>query len=85
VVNEVRPGPEDLPAPIGLAPPITSDPPFHAMARRLLLPAFSAKRIATLEPFTRQLCAELLAAVATKTEFDAAVEYAQHIPLQVIV
>ena len=85
VVSEVRPGPEDLPAPIGLAPPITSDPPFHAMARRLLLPAFSAKRIATLEPFTRQLCAELLAAVATKTEFDAAVEYAQHIPLQVIV
>jgi len=85
VVNEVRPGPGDLPAPIGLAPPITSDPPFHAMARRLLLPAFSAKRIATLEPFTRQLCAELLAAVATKTEFDAAVEYAQHIPLQVIV
>ena len=85
VVNEVRPGPGDLPAPIGLAPPITSDPPFHAMARRLLLPAFSAKRIATLEPFTRQLCAELLAAVATKTEFDAAVEYAQHIPLRVIV
>jgi len=85
VVNEVRPGPGDLPAPIGLAPPITSDPPFHAVARRLLLPAFSAKRIATLEPFTRQLCAELLAAVATKTEFDAAVEYAQHIPLQVIV
>jgi cytochrome P450 len=85
VVSEVRPGPEDLPAPIGLAPPITSDPPFHAVARRLLLPAFSAKRIATLEPFTRQLCAELLAAVATKTEFDAAVEYAQHIPLQVIV
>jgi cytochrome P450 len=85
VVSEVRPGPEDLPAPIGLAPPITSDPPFHAVARRLLLPAFSAKRITSLEPFTRQLCAELLAAVATKTEFDAAVEYAQHIPLQVIV
>jgi cytochrome P450 len=85
VVSEVRPGPEDLPAPIGLAPPITSDPPFHAMARRLLLPPFSAKRIATLEPFTRQLCKELLAAVATKTEFDAAVEYAQHIPLRVIV
>ena len=85
VVSEVRPGPEDLPAPIGLAPPITSDPPFHAMARRLLLPAFSAKRIASLEPFTRQLCAELLAAVAAKTEFDAAVEYAQHIPLRVIV
>jgi cytochrome P450 len=85
VVSEVRPGPDDPPAPIGLAPPITSDPPFHSMARRLLLPAFSAKRIAQLEPFTRALCEELLDAVAGKTELDAAVDYAQHIPLRVIV
>jgi hypothetical protein len=85
VVSELRPGPDDLPAPIGLAPPITSDPPFHAMARRLLLPAFSPKRIAALEPFTRQLCGELLDAVAARKEFDAAVDYAQHIPLRVIV
>jgi cytochrome P450 len=85
VVSELRPGPDDLPAPIGLAPPITSDPPFHAMARRLLLPAFSPKRIAALEPFTRQLCGELLDAVAAPKEFDAAVDYAQHIPLRVIV
>jgi len=55
------------------------------MARRLLLPAFSAKRIAQLEPFTRELCKELLDAVAGEAEFDAAVDYAQHIPLRVIV
>jgi cytochrome P450 len=85
VVSEVRPGPDDPPAPVGLAPPITSDPPFHTMARRLLLPAFSAKRVAELEPFTRELCEELLDAVAGKTEVDAAVDYAQHIPLRVIV
>jgi cytochrome P450 len=85
VVSEVRPGADDPPAPIGLAPPITSDPPFHSMARRLLLPAFSAKRVAQLEPFTRELCEELLDAVAGKTEFDAAADYAQHIPLRVIV
>jgi len=85
VVSEVRPGPDDLPAPIGLAPPITSDPPFHALARRLLLPAFSPKRIAAYEPFTRQLCGELLDAVDGRTELDAAVDYAQHIPLRVIV
>jgi cytochrome P450 len=85
VVSEVRPGPDDLPAPIGLAPPITSDPPFHAMARRLLLPAFSPKRIAALEPFTRELCVELLDATAGRDEIDAAVDYAQHIPLRVIV
>jgi hypothetical protein len=85
VVSEVRPGPDDLPAPIGLAPPITSDPPFHAMARRLLLPAFSPKRIAALEPFTRELCVELLDSTAGRDDIDAAVDYAQHIPLRVIV
>jgi cytochrome P450 len=85
VVSEVRPGPDDLPAPIGLAPPITSDPPFHALARRLLLPAFSPKPIEALEPFTRELCVELLDATAGMSEIDAAVDYAQHIPLRVIV
>jgi cytochrome P450 len=85
VVSEVRPGPEDLPAPIGLAPPITSDPPFHALARRLLLPAFSPKRIQALEPFTRELCVELLDATAGRSVVDAAVDYAEHIPLRVIV
>src|SRR5207237_3626823 len=85
VVSEVRPGPDDPPAPVGLAPPITSDPPFHAMARRLLLPAFSLKSIDALEPFTRELCQALLDAVAGNDEVDAAVDYAQHIPLRVIV
>ncbi len=84
VVSELRPGPEDLPAPIGVAPPITSDPPFHALARRLLLPAFSPKPIAALEPFTRQLCNDLLDATTGQPTIDAAVDYAQHIPLRVI-
>jgi len=85
VVSDVRPDENDLPAPIGIAPPITSDPPFHAMARRLLLPAFSPKRVAEYEPFTRELCNELLDATEGKDVIDAAVEYAQDIPLRVIV
>lgn len=85
VVSEIRPGPEDLPAPIGLAPPITSDPPFHSIARRMLLPAFGPKPIAALEPFTRELCRELLDKTDGQREFDAAVEYARHIPLRVII
>ena len=36
------------PAPIGGAPPITSDPPFHHDARRLLLPPFTPKMIEPL-------------------------------------
>jgi cytochrome P450 len=85
VMSEIRPGPDDLPAPIGIAPPITSDPPFHALARRMLLPAFSPKQINALEPFTRELCQELLEATAGHDTVDAAIDYAQHIPLRVIV
>ena len=85
VVSEVKPGEMDLPAPVGIAPPITSDPPFHALARRLLLPAFGPKRIAALEPFTRELCRELLDATNPADTIDAAVQYAQDIPLRVIV
>ena len=85
VVGEERPGPDDLPAPIGLSPPITSDPPFHAMARGMLLPAFGPRAIAALEPFTRDLCRELLAETEGRASFDAAIEYARHIPVRVIV
>jgi cytochrome P450 len=85
VVSERRPGPDALPAPIGLSPPITSDPPYHGIIRRMLLPAFAPKPIAALEPFTRDLCRDLLAATAGRTSFDAAVEYTRHIPVRVIV
>ena len=85
VVSERRPGPDDLPAPIGLSPPITSDPPFHSIVRRMLMPAFAPKPIADLEPFTRELCRELLAGIADQASFDAATDYARHIPVRVIV
>src|SRR6266545_5329312 len=85
VVSEIRPGPDDLPAPIGLAPPITSDPPFHQLARGMLLPAFGPRATAALESFTRDLCRELLAETEGRTSFDAAIEYARHIPVRVIV
>jgi cytochrome P450 len=85
VVSERRPGPDDLPAPIGVSPPISSDPPYHGLVRRMLLPAFTPKPVAALEPFTRDLCRELLKATEGRPSFDAAVEYAQHIPVRVIV
>jgi cytochrome P450 len=84
IVSELRPDENDLPAPIGIAPPITSDPPFHALARRLLLPAFGPKPVAALEPYTRALCNELLDVIGDRGEFDAAADYAQDIPLRVI-
>jgi cytochrome P450 len=81
VVAEVKPQAE---APVGGAPPITSDPPFHALARRLLLPAFAPRPIQALEPATRQLCHDLLDRIGDAAECDAAVDYAQGIPPAVI-
>ena len=76
------------PAPIGGAPPITSDPPFHHEARRIVLPPFSPKKIAEWEPEIRRLCNELLdkmeAEAKTGLTIDAAIQYAQHIPVNVI-
>ena len=85
VVSELRPNEFAPPAPVGLAPPITSDPPFHALARRLLLPAFSPKAVAGYEVFTRELCSDLLDAMQGREVVDAALDYAQHIPVRVIV
>ncbi len=78
------------PAPVGFAPPITSDPPFHAIARRLLLPAFAPKAIGPWEAATRTICNDLLDTILdAKVEgeplsIDGAVAYAQHIPVMVI-
>jgi len=71
-------------APIGGAPPITSDPPFHADARRLLLPAFSPQVIAEWDPEIRRLCNELIDNLEGLDVVDAAVQYAQNIPVYVI-
>jgi cytochrome P450 len=71
-------------APIGGAPPITSDPPFHADARRLLLSAFSPQVVAEWEPEIRRLCNELIDNMDDIDTVDAAVQYAQNIPVYVI-
>lgn len=82
VVSPVRP---DIPPPLGPAPPITSDPPAHHEARKLLLPPFSPKVIATWEETTRDLCRQLIADLPiVDGRVDAAEHYAQHIPVQVI-
>ncbi len=69
---------------IGAAPPITSDPPEHTPARKLLLPAFAPQAIAKLEGRTRALCNSLLDAIGDAPTCDGAVDYAQHIPVRVI-
>ena len=83
-----------LPSPEGsttlVAPPITSDPPFHTAARRLLLPFFSPREVEKLEKKTRSVCNELLDTIEQRAAgdpsavADAAGDYAQHIPVRII-
>jgi cytochrome P450 len=65
-------------------PPISSDPPLHTWTRRLLLPWFSHQRVESYVPLTRELCRGLLANFVDTGQADAAVDYAQQIPVRVI-
>jgi cytochrome P450 len=82
ILSNFRP-PRDL-APAGGSPPITSDPPFHREARRLLLPAFTKTAVSKHEPATVKLCHSLIDALQGQDVVDAARDYAQHIPMRVI-
>jgi len=84
VIGNGRPGEDAPPAPMGVAPPISSDPPFHAMARRLMQPAFSPKAIEPYNEFTRDLCRRLLAPFTDASQIDISADYAEHIPTLVI-
>ena len=84
VIGNGRPGEDAPPAPMGVAPPISSDPPFHAIARRLMQPAFAPKAIGPYEDFTRKLCARLLDPFVGKSQIDISKDYAEHIPTLVI-
>ena len=66
------------------APPITSDPPVHTWARKLLLPPFSMTSVSKYEQETRELCAGLVDGFLKNGRADGAADYAQQIPSRVI-
>lgn len=66
------------------SPPITSDPPQHRPLRMVLIPPFTPQAVAKLEPYTRQVCNELINRIVSQRTCDAAVDYAQHIPVRII-
>jgi cytochrome P450 len=84
IISESRPTDEELPSPIGVAPPITSDPPFHAIARKLILPAFSPGVVNGLEPQIRDLCNRLLDDIVGEEVVNGSLSYARNIPPGVI-
>ena len=65
-------------------PPISSDPPFHTWARRLLLPAFGPSAVDKMTPITRELAHALIDEHFSDGHGDAAADYAQHIPVRII-
>src|SRR5262249_32274106 len=66
------------------APPITSDPPRHRLARMVLLRPFTPQAVERHEPRARAICNELIDAFIGRGTCDAAVEDAQHNPVKVI-
>jgi cytochrome P450 len=82
VISNIR-APKEM-APVGVTPPISSDPPFHHEARKLLLPAFTKTAVTKLEPATRAYCHSLIDSFEGRDVVDAAREYGQHIPMRVI-
>ena len=82
VMSNFRP-PKEI-APIGGSPPISSDPPFHHDARKLLLPAFTKTAVGRQEAATRAFCHSLIDGFEGRDVVDAAADYAQHIPMRVI-
>jgi cytochrome P450 len=75
--------PEDPILPYGL-PPISADPPLHTWTRRLLLPWFSHRRVDEYEGLTRDICTALIDGFIEEGRADAAVDYAQQIPVRVV-
>jgi cytochrome P450 len=74
----------ETPPPRIPAPPITSDPPEHRPARMVLLPPFTPDAMKKLEPRARAIANALIDKFAARGNCDAAVEYAQEIPVRVI-
>ncbi|MEV4891342.1 cytochrome P450 [Nonomuraea sp. NPDC055795] len=82
IMSNFRP-PKEI-APVGGVPPISSDPPFHHDARKLLLPAFTKTEVGKREAATRAFCHSLIDAMEGREVVDVARDYAQHIPVRVI-
>jgi cytochrome P450 len=74
----------ETPPPRVPAPPITSDPPEHRPARMVLLPPLTPDAVKRIEPRARAIASELIDKFIARGTCDAAVEYAQEIPVRVI-
>jgi cytochrome P450 len=63
---------------------ITMDPPEHEWHRKLVSRVFTPRRIGGLEPFVRQIAADLLDPFVGTSGFDAVEDFSIQLPLAVI-
>lgn len=63
---------------------LTNDPPSHTHYRRIVSKAFTARRIAALEPGVAKVIDELIDKLATNDDVDFVRDFAQPLPLIVI-
>ncbi len=61
-----------------------SDPPVHSRLRRLVAPAFTARRIRDLEPRIRAIAGRLLARAEQRGQFEVMADLANPLPVMVI-
>jgi cytochrome P450 len=63
---------------------LTQDPPVHRRYRGLVNQAFTARRVATLDPHIEQLCHDLIDQFIDQGECEFVVDFAERVPLIVI-
>jgi cytochrome P450 len=67
----------------GRRPPLHLDPPEHTPYRRALSPLLTERKVARFEPVIRDICAELLDAMASKGGGDICEEFSARMPIRV--
>jgi cytochrome P450 len=63
---------------------LTQDPPLHRRYRGMVNQAFTARRVATLEPYIEGLCHELIDAFAATGACEFVEAFAERVPMTVI-
>lgn len=63
---------------------LTQDPPIHRRYRGMVNQAFTARRVATLEPYIEKLCHDLIDGFVDAGRCEFVVDFAERVPLTVI-
>ncbi len=63
---------------------LTEDPPVHRRYRGMVNQAFTARRVATMEPYIERVCNDLIDGFIAAGECEFVVDFAERVPMIVI-